>query len=71
MGTTYFIWRIAGWGAAAEMCLTGDRITAAEAHRTGLVNHVYDGMDGMTAAAREIADQTVSTEPGALRIEEQ
>ncbi len=41
MGSSYFLPKIVGWGRAAEMCLTGDRVPADEAYRIGLVNHVY------------------------------
>ncbi|MFO7963781.1 MAG: enoyl-CoA hydratase/isomerase family protein [Desulfobacterales bacterium] len=41
MGSSYFLWRLVGWGNAIEMCLTGRRVNCDEAHRIGLVNHVY------------------------------
>jgi enoyl-CoA hydratase len=41
MGSSFFLWRIVGWGKAAEMCLTGDKVSAAEALRIGLVNYLY------------------------------
>jgi enoyl-CoA hydratase len=50
MGSSYFLWRIVGWGYAAEMCLTGNRVPAGEAHRIGLVNHVYSRGELMPAA---------------------
>jgi enoyl-CoA hydratase/carnithine racemase len=40
MGSSYFLWRLVGWGKAAEMLLTGNKIDAAEALRIGLVNDV-------------------------------
>lgn len=50
MGTSYFLWRIVGWGKAAEMCYTGEKVMADEALRIGLVNHLYFREDLMLAA---------------------
>lgn len=40
-GGTQRLTRLVGKGRATELLLTGDMIGAEEAHRTGLVNHVY------------------------------
>jgi enoyl-CoA hydratase/carnithine racemase len=50
MGSSYFLPRIVGWGRAAEMCLTGDRVAAQDAYRIGLANHVYSREDLFGAA---------------------
>jgi enoyl-CoA hydratase len=42
--------RLVGAGRALELLLTGDHITAAEAHRIGLVNRVVPAADLMTEA---------------------
>jgi enoyl-CoA hydratase/carnithine racemase len=68
MGTSYFIWRVAGWGRAAEMCLTGDRVPAEEAFRIGLVNHLYGTREEMAAAAESFAEKMLSKNPLALRL---
>src|SRR5436309_5442579 len=34
--------RLCGKGVAHELCLTGEMITAEEAQRIGLVNHVHE-----------------------------
>ena len=61
MGTSYFLWRIVGWGKAVEMCLTGENVGAEEALRIGLVNHLYKREDLMPAAlemARKMASRS-------------
>jgi enoyl-CoA hydratase/carnithine racemase len=50
MGSSYFLPKIVGWGRAAEMCLTGDRVFAQDAYRIGLANHVYPREELMPAA---------------------
>lgn len=48
---------IVGAGIARDLCLTGRRIDAAEAHRLGLVNQIADScLDEAIATARVIAE---------------
>jgi enoyl-CoA hydratase len=42
--------RLCGKGAAHELCLTGEMITAEEAQRIGLVNRIYEPAELMPAA---------------------
>ena len=51
MGSSYFLPKIVGWGRAAEMCMTGDRVFAEDAYRIGLANHVFTREDLFGAAA--------------------
>jgi len=67
MGSSYFLWRIVGWGRAAEMCLTGDRVPAAEAYRIGLVSHVYP-REELFGAAMAMATNMVSKNKLGLRL---
>ncbi len=57
--------RIVGEGRAMEMCLTGEPITAAEAHRIGLVNRVVPAGEAL-AAARELAAKIIGNAPLAV-----
>lgn len=57
--------RIVGEGRAMEICLTGEPITAAEAHRIGLVNRVVPAGEAL-AAARELAGKILANAPLAL-----
>ena len=50
---------------AAELALTGDRFTAADAHRWGLVNHVVDSGSAREAAI-ELATRVARNAPLAL-----
>lgn len=67
LGSSYFLWRIVGWGRAAEICLTGCRVDAEEAYRIGLVNHVYERGE-LLDQARSIAQVMVSKSKMGLRL---
>jgi len=67
VGSSYFLWRIVGWGRAAEMCLTGSRVYAEEAYRIGLVNRVYP-REELMPAAHEMARNMVSKTKMGLRL---
>jgi len=54
MGSSYFLWRLVGWGKAAEMCLTGHPVMAGEALNMGLVNYVVT-RELLMEKARELA----------------
>ena len=51
---------------AMEMLLTGGSITAAEAHRIGLVNHVVEA-DQVMPKARSLADRVAANGPLAIQ----
>lgn len=53
-------------GIAMEMLLTGDLITAQEAHRIGLANQIVPGADLMTAA-QKMAERIMDCAPLALQ----
>jgi enoyl-CoA hydratase len=58
--------RLVGAGRALELLLTGDQITAQEAHRIGLVNRVVPAAELM-AEARKLAAAIATKAPVALR----
>jgi enoyl-CoA hydratase len=58
--------RLIGRGRAMELLLTGDHVTAAEAHRLGLVNRVVPAADLM-AEARKLATTLAAKAPVAAR----
>jgi enoyl-CoA hydratase len=58
--------RLCGKGMAHELCLTGEMITAEEAQRIGLVNHVYEPAELMPAA-EAIAKKIIERAPLAVK----
>jgi enoyl-CoA hydratase len=58
--------RLVGRGPALEMLLTGDPISAAEAHRLGLVNRVVTAANLM-GETRKLAHALASKAPVAMR----
>jgi enoyl-CoA hydratase len=59
--------RLCGKGVAHELCLTGEPITAEEALRVGLVNHVYEPAE-LLAAAEAMARKIAANAPIAVRL---
>ena len=58
--------RLCGKGVAHELCLTGEMITAEEAQRIGLVNHVYEPAE-LLPAAESMAKKMIANAPLALK----
>ena len=58
--------RLIGRGRALELLLTGDAVTATEAHRLGLVNRVVPAAD-LLKEARALAAQLAAKAPIAIR----
>src|SRR6202022_2162382 len=58
--------RLCGQGVAHELCLTGEMISAEEAQRIGLVNHVYEPAELM-AAAEAMAKKIIANAPLAVK----
>ena len=64
-GGTQRLTRLVGRGRALEMILTGDMISAEDAHGFGLVNHVTDPEE-LVPAAEAIMNRILSRAPLAL-----
>lgn len=58
--------RLCGKGVAHELCLTGEMISAEEALRIGLVNHVYEPAELMPAA-EALAKKIIANAPLAIK----
>jgi len=58
--------RLCGKGVAHELCLTGEMITADEAQRIGLVNHIYEPGE-LLPAAEAIAKKIIEKAPLAVK----
>jgi len=66
-GGTQRLARLCGKGVAHELCLSGEMISAEEAQRIGLVNHVYEPGELMPAA-EALAKKFASSAPVAVRL---
>ncbi len=66
-GGTQRLPRLVGEGIAKEMILTGDMISAEEAYRIGLVNHVYPP-DQLMDEAKKLAKKIAANAPVAVKL---
>ncbi|HYU17758.1 MAG TPA: enoyl-CoA hydratase-related protein [Chloroflexota bacterium] len=66
-GSMYFLPRLVGLSKALELCLLGERVSAEEALRIGLVNRVVPGEELPTATA-ELARKLASSAGKALGL---
>lgn len=55
MGTSFFLWRLAGLGIASELLLTGRPLAADRAYQLGLVNELVEDPGELESAARKLA----------------
>ena len=58
--------RLCGKGLAHELCLTGEMVSAEEAQRVGLVNHVYEPAE-LLPAAETMAKKIIEKAPLAVK----
>jgi len=65
-GGTQRLSRLCGKGAAHELCLTGEMISAEEAQRIGLVNHIYEPAE-LLPAAEAMAKKIITNAPIAVQ----
>jgi enoyl-CoA hydratase len=66
-GGTQRLPRLVGKGIALELILTGERISAEDAYRIGLVNHVTS-KEELMPTAEKIARQIIANAPLAIRF---
>jgi enoyl-CoA hydratase len=66
-GGTQRLARLCGKGVAHELCLSGEMISAEEAQRIGLVNHVYEPEELMPAA-QSLAKKIAANAPMAVQF---
>jgi enoyl-CoA hydratase len=59
--------RLCGKGVAHELCLTGEMISADEALRIGLVNHVYEPAE-LLPAAEALAKKIIANAPLSVKF---
>src|SRR5690349_7156209 len=59
--------RLCGKGMAHELCLTGEMISAEEAMRIGLVNHIYEPAE-LLPAADALAQKIAANGPVAVQL---
>ncbi len=58
--------RLCGKGVAHELCLSGEMISAEEAQRIGLVNHIYEPGE-LLPAAEALAKKIIANAPLAVK----
>jgi enoyl-CoA hydratase len=58
--------RLCGKGVAHELCLTGEMVSAEEAQRIGLVNHIYEPAE-LLPAAEAMARKIIANAPLAVK----
>jgi enoyl-CoA hydratase len=66
-GGTQRLARLLGEGRAMELCLSGDMIDAATAHKFGLLNHVFPP-DQLEAETLKFAEKIAEKAPIALQL---
>jgi enoyl-CoA hydratase/carnithine racemase len=65
LGGTKRLVELVGYARALEICVTGRRVSAAEAERIGLANLVTPG-DGLDAAVADLAAAVLAADPTAV-----
>ncbi|MCF8052869.1 MAG: enoyl-CoA hydratase/isomerase family protein [Desulfobacterales bacterium] len=67
MGAEYLLHRLVGPGRAVELLITGDLLSAAEAHRMGLFTQVVPG-EALMEAALKTARHLTRLDPSICRV---
>jgi enoyl-CoA hydratase len=66
-GGTQRLTRLCGKGIAHELCLSGEMISAEEALRIGLLNHIYEPAE-LLSAAEALAKKIIEKAPLAVKF---
>jgi enoyl-CoA hydratase/carnithine racemase len=69
-GSTYYLPRLVGTARACELVFTADLISAQEAERIGLVNHVYPAAE-LPDRTRELAEKLAGNGPIGIGLAKQ
>jgi 2-(1,2-epoxy-1,2-dihydrophenyl)acetyl-CoA isomerase len=66
-GSSFFLPGLVGYNKAFELCTLGSKVTAAEAHKLGIINKLVapEELDG---AVKEYADRYAAAAPKAMAI---
>jgi enoyl-CoA hydratase len=67
-GGTQRLTRLIGKGRALELLMTGNTISAVEAHNIGLVNHVAEDRDTMMTLAEKLMSKILTKAPLAISM---
>jgi 2-(1,2-epoxy-1,2-dihydrophenyl)acetyl-CoA isomerase len=66
-GSSFFLPNLIGYHKAFEFCTLGSKVTAAEAHRLGIINKLVP-LEELDAAVKEFADRYVAAAPRSMTL---
>jgi 2-(1,2-epoxy-1,2-dihydrophenyl)acetyl-CoA isomerase len=66
-GSSFFLPGLVGYNKAFELCTLGSKVTAAEAHKLGIINKLVTAEE-LDAAVKEYADRYANAAPKAMAI---
>jgi len=66
-GSSFFMPHLIGYNKAFEFCTLGSKVTAAEAHRLGIINKLVPAEE-LDAAVKEYADRYAAAAPKAMAL---
>lgn len=66
-GSSFFLPQLIGYNKAFELCTLGSKVTAAEAHKLGIINKVVPHEE-LDAAVKEYADRYAAAAPKSMAL---